>query len=72
MMPEETAQAAVDVGARVLLPIHWGAFSLSLHDWDEPVKRLLQHAETLGVPVATPMIGQRFDIHGELPIERWW
>lgn len=31
MMPEETVQAAVDLYAKALLPVHWGKFSLALH-----------------------------------------
>src|SRR5690606_17606068 len=34
MMPEETVQAALDLNAKRLFPVHWGKFSLALHDWD--------------------------------------
>ena len=47
MMPEETAQAAVDLKAKSLLPVHWGKFSLALHAWDEPIKRVLEKAKSL-------------------------
>nr|WP_241879505.1 MBL fold metallo-hydrolase [Psychrobacter sp. PraFG1]UNK06318.1 MBL fold metallo-hydrolase [Psychrobacter sp. PraFG1] len=40
MMPEESAQAGIDVQAKVVLPIHWGKFDLSVHHWREPVRRL--------------------------------
>lgn len=36
MMPEETIQAALDVKSKLVLPIHWGAFTLALHDWTDP------------------------------------
>ncbi|MBF0589990.1 MAG: MBL fold metallo-hydrolase, partial [Magnetococcales bacterium] len=41
MMPEETAQAHLDLGGKTLLPIHWARFDLALHHWTEPVQRLL-------------------------------
>ena len=44
MMPEETAQASADVKAEKMMPIHWGAFTLSLLDWDDPVKRVIPAA----------------------------
>jgi len=28
MMPEETVQAALDLQAKVFLPVHWGKFTL--------------------------------------------
>jgi L-ascorbate metabolism protein UlaG (beta-lactamase superfamily) len=40
MLPEETAQAADDLNAEKFIPVHWGKFRLSLHDWDEPVRRV--------------------------------
>jgi len=57
MMPEQTAQAGIDVKARVLMPIHWGKFSLAMHTWKEPIERLTVKAEELGVPLLTPRIG---------------
>ena len=44
MMPEETATAAIDLRAKVLMPVHWGKFVLANHDWREPVERLLKSA----------------------------
>ena len=40
MLPEQVAQAALDVKAKTVLPAHNGKFALSTHDWDEPYKRL--------------------------------
>jgi len=62
MMPEETVQAAVDVKAAVAMPIHWGAFTLALHAWVEPPVRMAKKAEELGMPIATPKIGERFTV----------
>lgn len=41
MMPEQTFQAHLDLRGEILLPIHWGKYSISLHNWDEPIQRLL-------------------------------
>ena len=72
MMPEEVAQAAVDLNARVLMPIHWAKFSLAMHSWKEPVERLTKKAGELGVPLITPRIG-RIVVDADLPAsEHWW
>ncbi|WP_238480153.1 MBL fold metallo-hydrolase [Eikenella glucosivorans] len=70
MFPEQTVQAAIDVGARRLMPIHWGAFSLALHDWDEPVRRSMPLAQSRGLPVLTPLMGQVFGVDTETRF--WW
>jgi len=52
--------------------VHWAKFSLSLHPWDEPVKRVLKKAEELNVKVTTPMIGEPVVVGQEYPSSRWW
>lgn len=77
MMPEESAQAAIDIGANVVLPIHWGKYDLSTHQWTEPVVRiktaLKTYNETTNSPIkiATPRIGEVFTLDS-LPNEEWW
>jgi L-ascorbate metabolism protein UlaG (beta-lactamase superfamily) len=73
MMPEETVQAAQDLQAKVLMPVHWGKFSLALHAWDEPVRRVTAEAVKRGVPTATPMLGEVVRIGGSTyPTTPWW
>ena len=72
MMPEETVQAAIDLRAKALLPVHWGKFTLALHAWDEPVKRILKKANELNVKVVTPKIGQPLIIDDNFQSENWW
>ena len=40
MLPEETAQACDDVGARLVIPAHNSKFALARHPWQEPMVRL--------------------------------
>jgi len=73
MMPEETAQAAIDLNAKVMMPIHWGAFRLAMHSWTDPVERVTKKAAALGMPVATPKIGESIIINGSnYPTDVWW
>ena len=58
MVPEQTTQAALDLQAKVLLPVHWGKFALANHPWTEPIERINKSAEFLKVFVNVPVIGQ--------------
>lgn len=73
MMPEETAQAAVDLRAKVFMPIHWGSFTLALHSWADPILRVTAKAVELKQPIATPKIGESIILEGEsYPVSKWW
>jgi L-ascorbate metabolism protein UlaG (beta-lactamase superfamily) len=72
MMPEETVQAAVDLKAKALLPVHWGKFKLSMHPWNEPIKRVLEKAKTLNLRVQTPRIGEPFTFNTDFSGSNWW
>ncbi|MBQ7158803.1 MAG: MBL fold metallo-hydrolase [Treponema sp.] len=73
MFPEQSVKAAKALGAKLVQPMHWGAIILSRHGWDDPIERFLLAAETEGLTVLTPYIGQT--VHPETPAlfqERWW
>jgi L-ascorbate metabolism protein UlaG (beta-lactamase superfamily) len=73
MMPEESVQASIDLRSKLALPIHWGAFTLALHDWYDPIERFTKTARELHVPAATPKIGEPVIIgKPSYPAARWW
>jgi L-ascorbate metabolism protein UlaG (beta-lactamase superfamily) len=72
MMPEEVVQATIDLNAKNLLPVHWGKFSLSLHAWDEPIKRVVKEAKIKGVNVLHPMIGEALYLDRPNTFTEWW
>lgn len=72
MLPEETVSAAKDLGAKVLLPVHWAKFTLALHPWNEPIRRVVKAAADNGVRVTTPMIGEPVILNTSYPQEVWW
>jgi hypothetical protein len=43
-----------------------------MHDWDEPIKRVLKKAEELNVKVITPMIGEPLMISKYYETKVWW
>jgi L-ascorbate metabolism protein UlaG (beta-lactamase superfamily) len=72
MFPEETAQAAIDLKAKVLMPVHWGKFSLAMHPWNEPIKRVVLAAAAKQLPLVTPKLGETIILNEYLPTENWW
>ena len=72
MFPEETAQAHLDVKGKLLMPIHWGKFDLSLHPWKESVNRLATKAEQEGIDLFTPEIGQLVSLSDSDDLDSWW
>lgn len=72
MMPEEVVQGGIDLQTKVLFPVHWAKFSLSLHAWDEPVKRVTTEANKKNIKMITPMIGEAVNLQN-LPLSiAWW
>lgn len=73
MMPEETAQAGIEVKAKTIMPIHWGAFKLAMHPWTDPVIRVNKKAKELGLPVITPKIGELIYLDKSSEYKKeWW
>lgn len=58
MFPEESAQAALMLEAATAIPVHWGAYVLSDHPWDDPPKRFSRRANELGVPCRIPKLNE--------------
>jgi L-ascorbate metabolism protein UlaG (beta-lactamase superfamily) len=72
MFPEETAQAHLDVKGKLLMPIHWGKFDLSLHPWRESVRRLTKKAREEQIQLVTPEVGQMISISDATSYSAWW
>ncbi|MCR5607875.1 MAG: MBL fold metallo-hydrolase [Lachnospiraceae bacterium] len=73
MFPNQTVTACKDANARWFVPVHWGAFVLSTHAWNEPPEKTTEYAKEMGLNIATPRIGQLVDYDniGEYQ-EKWW
>jgi L-ascorbate metabolism protein UlaG (beta-lactamase superfamily) len=73
MFPEEAAETAKILGAKKAMPIHWGAFVLSDHGWDDSVERFVKASEKLDTEVITPKIGETVYLDKYLNYqEKWW
>lgn len=73
MMPEEVVQAAKDLKAKRLFPVHSSKFTLGNHPWDEPLNRVSAAAEKENFPIITPIIGQKVNLKDSTQVfTKWW
>ncbi|QRK10448.1 MBL fold metallo-hydrolase [Archangium violaceum] len=70
--PEQAVLAHRMLQGRVLLPVHWGLFTLAAHGWTEPIERVLAAAEEGNDMVVVPRPGQSIEPGAPAPLERWW
>jgi L-ascorbate metabolism protein UlaG (beta-lactamase superfamily) len=72
-MPHQVLEAAKDLQAKRILPVHSSKFALSTHPWDEPLEKITHLNQTLNIQLATPIIGEI--VYLDQPnqaFKRWW
>lgn len=72
MYPEEAVQAAKDAGVRIAMPVHWGAFALSLHKWVDPIERFVKYAAENNQQIITPTLGEVISTESYPDFRSWW
>jgi L-ascorbate metabolism protein UlaG (beta-lactamase superfamily) len=70
--PEHALEAHTLLGGGAFLPVHWGTFSLGLHDWDEPPETLLALAPKQGVQLVMPRLGEPVEPSRVESVTPWW
>src|SRR5690606_1213002 len=72
MTPEEGVRAQQDLRGGLLIPVHWGTFTLAPHPWAEPADRVVAAAGDAGVPIVVPNPGPRIaGPHPPAQTARW-
>lgn len=70
--PAHALEAHALLGDAPFLPVHWGTFSLAIHDWDDPVETLLDLATQRGTALLLPRLGDPVEpVRGPLT-SPWW
>ncbi len=72
MIPEQTAQAALDLKATKLLLVHWAKFALAHHAWYEPAQRVIKACDEKNIAYFNPKIGEISDWATKTNSEKWW
>ena len=73
MMPDQTLQAADDLRATHVFPLHNSKFCISNHDWDAPLRTITSIAGRRRSRILTPAIGQIVALETpEAESAEWW
>lgn len=70
--PENALKALSHLGGGAFLPVHWGTFSLALHDWDQPAEVLLELGPKQGAQLLMPRLGEAVEPAKGEPARPWW
>jgi len=65
-------QAAQDLRAKKLMPVHWGKFGLANHNWDDPILQVSKIASENNMPLITPQIGEEAKFDSDQHFKAWW
>ena len=72
LYPEESVMAAKIINAKKVMPIHWGAFTLSTHGRDDGPERFVTEAEKNDLCVITPQLCETFSLDDTPTVNYWW
>ena len=70
--PEHALEAYKLLGGGAFLPVHWGTFSLALHDWDAPAETLLALGPKQGAQLVMPRLGEAVEPARAEAVTPWW
>ncbi|WP_347218873.1 MBL fold metallo-hydrolase [Chryseobacterium sp.] len=72
-LPEDVIQAAMDIEARHIIPVHAAKFALALHPWNEPLQKITSLGQEKNLNILTPKIGEVVDLnHKDQQFTAWW
>jgi L-ascorbate metabolism protein UlaG (beta-lactamase superfamily) len=75
MLPPDVLQAAKDLKAKKLFPVHSSKFVLANHSWDVPLVKITELNNNLKepIPLATPSIGELLYLKNDKQVfTKWW
>lgn len=72
LLPNETADAAEDIHAKNLIPIHGGKFALARHAWNAPYIDLSAASVNKSYRLLTPRIGELINFSQEQTFSQWF
>ncbi len=70
MGPDHASNAHIALKGKVMMPIHWGTFNLALHDWFEPIEKLVEYAQQKNIELFVPEPGKPTEVSAYN--SEWW
>ena len=71
-MPEEAIKGFQELGGTYLVPVHWGMFNLSVHNWYDPPNEITKLAKQADIKLITPRLGQLVSLDNPILYDQWW
>ena len=76
-LPKEAITAFQDMsgqdgGDSYLVPVHWGMFNLSVHNWYDPPNEITKLAKQDNIKLITPRLGQLISLDNPPLYDQWW
>lgn len=71
LMPYQSVQAHKELGGKYMLPVHWAAYDLAFHQWDDPIRMVTKLAKQNNVQLLTPQMG-KICVPGLTVHAAWW
>jgi len=61
-----------DLGGRYLVPVHWGMFNMSLHNWFDPAVEVAARSKQSKIQLITPRLGELILLDNPPLFDEWW
>jgi L-ascorbate metabolism protein UlaG (beta-lactamase superfamily) len=71
MGPDHASNAHLALKGKLMMPIHWGTFNLSLHNWYEPIEKLVNYSHQKHIGLFVPEPGNPTEVNGAYNSD-WW
>ncbi len=73
MLPDEILNAAEELKAKRIFPVHSSKFVLGNHPWDEPLELITMNNESRNLNIITPIIGEQVFLKDSTQqFSSWW
>lgn len=70
MFTKQSVQAALDLNAKKMLPIHWGVFSLGRNSWYQSIDTAIAEASSHNLAIDVPKMGEKYQ--ASFTNDDWW
>ena len=71
-LPDEAIKGHLDLNGNYYVPVGWGMFDLSIHNWFDPPQEATKLAKEYDVNLITPRLGMVVDLTKPVLFDQWW
>ena len=71
-LPDKAVRGFQELKGTYLVPVHWGMFDLSVHNWFDPPNEITKLSKAYDINLITPRLGQLIDMQDPPLFDQWW